>query len=49
MPDEDKGLYHTLSGLMMVVIKVDKAHDIITDCQWKTYGCASAIMQAKAR
>ena len=28
---------------MMVVIKVDKAHDVITDCQWKTYGCASAI------
>ena len=28
---------------MMVVIKVDKEHDVITDCQWKTYGCASAI------
>ena len=28
---------------MMVVIKVDKEKDIITDCQWKTYGCASAI------
>ncbi|MBV5303849.1 MAG: iron-sulfur cluster assembly scaffold protein [Chlorobium sp.] len=28
---------------MMVVIKVDKDKDIITDCQWKTYGCASAI------
>lgn len=26
---------------MMVVIKV--AEDKITDCQWKTYGCASAI------
>ena len=28
---------------MMVVIMVDKEKDIITDCQWKTYGCASAI------
>ncbi|NTV06454.1 MAG: iron-sulfur cluster assembly scaffold protein [Chlorobiaceae bacterium] len=28
---------------MMVVIKVDKEREIITDCQWKTYGCASAI------
>jgi len=28
---------------MMVVIKVDREKDVITDCQWKTYGCASAI------
>lgn len=28
---------------MMVVIKVDKESEVITDCQWKTYGCASAI------
>ncbi|ABB23124.1 iron-sulfur cluster assembly scaffold protein [Pelodictyon luteolum] len=28
---------------MMVVIKVDREKEIITDCQWKTYGCASAI------
>ncbi|NTW70564.1 MAG: iron-sulfur cluster assembly scaffold protein [Chlorobiaceae bacterium] len=28
---------------MMVVIKVDKEREVITDCQWKTYGCASAI------
>jgi nitrogen fixation NifU-like protein len=28
---------------MMVVIKVDKGSEVITDCQWKTYGCASAI------
>ena len=28
---------------MMVVIKVDKEKETITDCQWKTYGCASAI------
>ncbi len=28
---------------MMVVIKVEKSKGIITDCKWKTYGCASAI------
>jgi nitrogen fixation NifU-like protein len=28
---------------MLVVIKVDKKKGIITDCKWKTYGCASAI------
>jgi nitrogen fixation protein NifU and related proteins len=28
---------------MLMVIKVDKRKDIITDCRWKTYGCASAI------
>ncbi|ACF10669.1 nitrogen-fixing NifU domain protein [Chlorobaculum parvum NCIB 8327] len=28
---------------MMVVIKVDKETEKINDCQWKTYGCASAI------
>jgi nitrogen fixation protein NifU and related proteins len=28
---------------MVVVIKVDKEKGIITDCKWKTYGCASAI------
>jgi nitrogen fixation NifU-like protein len=28
---------------MVVLIKVDKNKDIITDCKWKTYGCASAI------
>ncbi len=28
---------------MMVVIKVDGEKGVITDCQWKTYGCASAI------
>ncbi len=28
---------------MMFVIKVDKGKGIITDCKWKTYGCASAI------
>lgn len=28
---------------MMLHIKVDAASDTITDCRWKTYGCASAI------
>lgn len=28
---------------MMVVIKVDQEKGMITDCKWKTYGCASAI------
>ena len=28
---------------MMIVIKVDKEKGVITDCRWKTYGCASAI------
>jgi nitrogen fixation NifU-like protein len=28
---------------MMMVIKVDKQNNTITDCKWKTYGCASAI------
>lgn len=28
---------------MIIAIKVDKEKGIITDCKWKTYGCASAI------
>ncbi|MBN1931823.1 MAG: iron-sulfur cluster assembly scaffold protein [Desulfobacterales bacterium] len=28
---------------MIVVIQVDKDKGIITDCKWKTFGCASAI------
>lgn len=28
---------------MIVYIKVDKKKETITDCKWKTYGCASAI------
>jgi nitrogen fixation NifU-like protein len=28
---------------MIMYIKVDKEKQIITDCKWKTYGCASAI------
>lgn len=28
---------------MLMRIKVDRARDVISDCRWKTYGCASAI------
>jgi nitrogen fixation NifU-like protein len=28
---------------MLVAIMVDKEKEVITDCKWKTYGCASAI------
>lgn len=28
---------------MIVAIKVDREKGIITDCKWKTFGCASAI------
>ena len=28
---------------MMMAIKVNKDKGVITDCKWKTYGCASAI------
>ena len=28
---------------MLFAIKVDKEKGIISDCKWKTYGCASAI------
>jgi len=28
---------------MMFAIKVDKEKNILADCRWKTYGCASAI------
>ncbi len=28
---------------MIVAIKVDPEKEVITDCQWKTFGCASAI------
>ncbi|MFZ2385524.1 MAG: iron-sulfur cluster assembly scaffold protein [Candidatus Omnitrophota bacterium] len=28
---------------MLVVIKVDKRRGVITDCRWRTFGCASAI------
>ncbi|MBF0532045.1 MAG: iron-sulfur cluster assembly scaffold protein [Candidatus Omnitrophica bacterium] len=28
---------------MLVVLKIDRAKGVITDCKWKTYGCARAI------
>jgi len=28
---------------MLMLIKVDPEREVITDCRWKTYGCASAI------
>jgi nitrogen fixation NifU-like protein len=31
---------------MIFLIKVDKGKGIITDCKWKTFGCASAIASA---
>lgn len=31
---------------MLFYIKVDKETEKITDCRWKTYGCASAIASA---
>lgn len=43
--DDGKGVVGNIKcgDEMMVVIKVDKNRAIITDCKWKTYGCASAI------
>ena len=43
--DDGKGIVGNIKcgDQMMVVIKVDKEKQIITDCKWKTYGCASAI------
>ncbi|MGB2705519.1 MAG: iron-sulfur cluster assembly scaffold protein [Candidatus Omnitrophota bacterium] len=43
--DDGKGIVGNIKcgDEMMVAIKVDKEKQIITDCKWKTYGCASAI------
>lgn len=43
--DDGKGTVGNIKcgDQMMVAVKVDKAKQIITDCKWKTYGCASAI------
>lgn len=43
--DDGKGIAGNIKcgDQMMVVIKVDKNKGVITDCKWKTYGCASAI------
>ena len=44
-PDDGKGVVGNVKcgDQMMVVIRVDAEKGIITDCRWKTYGCASAI------
>ncbi|MEJ2664469.1 MAG: iron-sulfur cluster assembly scaffold protein, partial [Spirochaetia bacterium] len=41
--DDGKGIVGNIKcgDQMMVAIKV--SNDTITDCKWKTYGCASAI------
>lgn len=43
--DDGKGIVGNMKcgDEMLIVIKVDKKKGIITDCKWKTYGCASAI------
>ena len=43
--DDGKGIVGNIKcgDQMMFVIKVDKKKQTITDCKWKTYGCASAI------
>jgi nitrogen fixation protein NifU and related proteins len=43
--DDGKGIVGNIKcgDQMMVAIKVDKEKQTITDCKWKTYGCASAI------
>ncbi|HPK86857.1 MAG TPA: iron-sulfur cluster assembly scaffold protein, partial [Atribacterota bacterium] len=43
--DDGKGIVGNMKcgDEMMIVIKVDKEKGTITDCKWKTYGCASAI------
>ncbi|UCH12863.1 MAG: iron-sulfur cluster assembly scaffold protein [Candidatus Omnitrophota bacterium] len=43
--DDGKGIVGNIKcgDEMMMAIKVDKDKGTITDCKWKTYGCASAI------
>lgn len=43
--EDGKGLVGNVKcgDQMLVAIKVDPKKNIITDCRWKTYGCASAI------
>ena len=43
--DDGKGIVGNIKcgDQMLVAIKVDKAKGVVTDCKWKTYGCASAI------
>ncbi|MBD3426690.1 MAG: iron-sulfur cluster assembly scaffold protein [Candidatus Omnitrophica bacterium] len=48
--DDGKGIVGNIKcgDRMMMVIKVDKDKNVITDCRWKTYGCASAIASTSA-
>ena len=43
--EDGKGLVGNIKcgDQMLMLIKVDKDKGVITDCKWKTYGCASAI------
>jgi len=43
--DDGKGVTGNIKcgDQMIVVIQVDSEKGIITDCKWKTFGCASAI------
>ena len=43
--EDGKGLVGNVKcgDQMLMVIKVDSNKGVITDCKWKTYGCASAI------
>ena len=43
--DDGRGIVGNMKcgDQMMFAIKVDKEKGVITDCKWKTYGCASAI------
>ena len=43
--EDGKGLVGNIKcgDQMLMLIKVDKEKGVITDCKWKTYGCASAI------
>ena len=44
-PADGKGVVGNIKcgDEMMVVIQVEREKGTITDCKWKTYGCASAI------
>ena len=46
--DDGKGITGNIKcgDEMIFLIKVDKDKGIITDCKWKTFGCASAIASA---
>ena len=56
LSDEDKTVYDgkgmvgnlKCGDQMLMVISVDKVNGTITDCKWKTYGCASAIASTSA-